>query len=105
MIFILSRKYERKALEQRLLRLYRKNRPESEINKVKREFYKYLAKKYGYFKIGGIIKASDGTKTSWISNSLGKVGNFLNSDLGKSLFNGISSSIFGGGNSEPSYNV
>ena len=55
-------------------------------------------------KEGGIIKAADGTKTNWISNSLGKVGNFLNSDLGKSLFNGISSSIFGG-NSEPPYNV
>ena len=56
-------------------------------------------------KEGGIVKAADGTKTSWISNSLGKVGNILNSDLGKSLFNGISSSIFGGGNSEPFYNV
>ena len=78
--------HERKALEQRLLRLYRKNRPESEINKVKREFYKYLAKKYGYFKIGGIIKASDGTKTSWISNGLGKIGNFFkNNELGQSI--------------------
>lgn len=55
-------------------------------------------------KEGGIIKASTGTKTSWISNSLGKVGNILNSDFGKSIFNGISSSVFGG-NSEPSYNV
>lgn len=55
-------------------------------------------------KDGGIIKAAEGTKTSWISNSLGKVGNFLNSDFGKLALNGISSSIFGG-NSEPSYNV
>lgn len=54
-------------------------------------------------KEGGIIKAVDGTKTSWISNSLGKVGNFLNSDWGKLAFNGVSS-MFGGGNSEPSYN-
>ena len=96
-------KFEIENHNKQLLRLYRKNRSEAEINKVKREFYKYLAKKYGYFKIGGIIKASDGTKTSWVSNSLGKVGNFLNSDWGKLAFNGISS-IFGG-NSEPSYNV
>lgn len=56
--------HERKALERELLKLYRKNRPESEINKVKREFYKYLAKKYGYFKIGGIIKAATGTQVN-----------------------------------------
>lgn len=50
-------------------------------------------------KSGGIIKAQEGTKTSWI----GKVGNILNSDWGKLAFNGVSS-MFGGGNSEPSYN-
>ena len=54
-------------------------------------------------KEGGIIKASDGTKTSWISNSLGKAGKFLNSDWGKLAASGISS-MFGGRNSEPSYN-
>lgn len=54
-------------------------------------------------KEGGIIKASDGTKTNWISNSLGKVGNFLNSDWGKLAASGISS-MLGGSNSESSYN-
>lgn len=37
-------------------------------------------------KDGGIIKAADGTKTNWISNSLGKVGNFFqNNKLGQSI--------------------
>ena len=61
--------HERKTLERELLKLYRKNKPESEINKVKREFYKYLAGKYGYFKIGGIIKAQEGAQVKVDSNS------------------------------------
>ena len=77
--------YERKALEQRLLRLYRKNRPESEINKVKREFYKYLARRYGYFKIGGVIKANTGTKFNWnsaLNTGVNLMGQFLPSIIG-----------------------
>ena len=55
-------------------------------------------------KSGGIIKASNGTNFGQkVSNALGKVGNFLNSNWGKLAASGISS-MFGGGNSEPSYN-
>ena len=55
-------------------------------------------------KEGGIIKATKGTDfKQTVSNALGKVGNFLNSDWGKLAASGISS-MFGGGNSEPSYN-
>jgi hypothetical protein len=40
--------------------MYRKGRSEKDIQKATRDFYKYLANTYGYFKEGGILKAQLG---------------------------------------------
>jgi len=45
-----------------LLNMYRKGRSEADIQKATKEFYKYLANTYGYFKEGGILKAQLGTE-------------------------------------------
>lgn len=80
---------ERKAFDKGLKNLYRRGVEESKINKWKREFYRRLADKYGYFKQGGQIPKYK------LGDALGKIGEFANSDLGKGLLT-IGSNIYGG---------
>ena len=52
-----------------LLNMYRKGRSEADIQKATKEFYKYLANTYGYFKEGGILKAQLGTELTQFKDS------------------------------------